>query len=160
MLESSSPGLVTLIWSDPGIVRSAAGRMAVNREESENVVTSAAVPANTCAAGRKSSPLRVLQYISIYTMTMKFDWDEKKAEQNVKAHDVSFDEAEEAFFDPNALEFYDPDHSSKVEQRYNLIGLSSRRLLFVVYTELENKTIWLISARKAEAKHRETYENK
>ena len=36
----------------------------------------------------------------------------------------------------------------------------SRRLhlLFVAYTELNDKTIWLISARKAEAKYKNQYE--
>ena len=89
---------------------------------------------------------------------MKFDWDDRKAEANLKAHDVSFDEAQEAFFDPNAVEFYDADHSTRTEKRYNLIGLSSRRLLFVVYTELEGPTVWIISARKAENKQRKLYE--
>lgn len=89
---------------------------------------------------------------------MKFDWDNRKAEANLKAHDVSFDEAQEAFFDPNAIEFYDADHSTRTETRYNLIGLSSRRLLFVVYTELEGTTAWIISARKAENKQRKLYE--
>lgn len=89
---------------------------------------------------------------------MNFDWDNKKAEANLKAHDVSFDEAQEAFLDPNAVEFYDADHSTQTEKRYNLIGLSSRRLLFVVYTELEGSTVWIISARKAENKQRKLYE--
>ena len=89
---------------------------------------------------------------------MKFDWDNRKAEANVKVNDVSFDEAQEAFFDPNAVEFYDADHSIRTEKRYNLIGLSSRRLLFVVYTELEGPTVWIISVRKAENKQRKLYE--
>ena len=89
---------------------------------------------------------------------MEFDWDNRKAEANLKAHNVSFDEAQEAFFDPNAIEFYDADHSTGTEKRYNLIGLSSRRLLFVVYTEQEGPTVWIISARKAENKQRKLYE--
>ena len=85
-------------------------------------------------------------------------WDNRKAEANLKNHDVSFAEAQEAFFDPNAVEIYDADHSTRMEKRYNLIGLSSRRLLFVVYTELEGPTVWIISARKAENKQRKFYE--
>lgn len=89
---------------------------------------------------------------------MKFDWDDRKADMNLKTHDVSFDEAQEVFFDPNAIEFYDTDHSTQTEKRYNLIGLSSRRLLFVVYTESEGPTVWIISARKPENKQRKLYE--
>jgi uncharacterized DUF497 family protein len=89
---------------------------------------------------------------------MKFDWDNRKAEANLKAHDVSFAEAQEVFFDPNAVEFYDADHSTRTEKRYNLVGLSARRLLLVVYTELEGPTVRIISARKAADKQRKLYE--
>jgi uncharacterized protein len=89
---------------------------------------------------------------------VKFGWDEKKAEENLEAHDVTFDEAQEVFLDRNAIDFFDSEHSTPEESRYNVIGLSSRRLLFVAYTELQDKTIWLISARKAEAKYRKQYE--
>lgn len=89
---------------------------------------------------------------------MKFDWDNRKAEANLKVHDVSFEEAQEAFFDPNAVEFYDADHSTRTEKRYNLVGLSSRRLLFVVYSELEGPMVRIISARRAESKQRKLYE--
>ncbi len=89
---------------------------------------------------------------------MKFGWDEKKAEENLRDHGVAFDEAQEVFVDRNAIDIFDSEHSTPQESRYNIIGLSSRRLLFVAYTELEDKTIWLISARKAEAKYRKQYE--
>ena len=71
---------------------------------------------------------------------------------------LRFDEAQEVFFDRNAIDVFDSGHSTPQQPRYNIIGLSSRRLLFVAYTELEDKTIWLISARKAEAKYRRQYE--
>ena len=89
---------------------------------------------------------------------MKFSWDEKKAEENFKNHGVAFEEAQEVFFDPNAIDFFDSEHSTRQESRYAIIGFSSRRLLFVAYSELEDKTIWLISVRKAEAKYRRLYE--
>ena len=38
---------------------------------------------------------------------MRFDWDPEKNELNIRKHAVSFEEAQEAFFDPNALEEYD-----------------------------------------------------
>ena len=89
---------------------------------------------------------------------MKFGWDEKKAEENFRNHGVAFDEAQEVFVDRNAIDIFDSGHSTSQETRYNIIGLSSRCLLFVAYTELEDKTIWLISARKAEARYRKQYE--
>jgi len=48
---------------------------------------------------------------------MKFEWDEKKAAENLRKHRVSFDEAASAFRDPLSAKFDDPDHSEK-EQRY------------------------------------------
>lgn len=83
-------------------------------------------------------------------------WDPDKAVINWQRHKVSFEEAREAFFDPQAVDDFDPDHSDE-ETRYNLIGLSSRRLLFVVYTEPARGIVRLISARKAEKKHRRIY---
>jgi len=71
---------------------------------------------------------------------MNFHWDPDKAAINIERHQVSFEEAIEAFFDPNALDDYDEEHSDD-ETRFNLIGLSSRRLLFIVYTEPESETI-------------------
>ena len=62
----------------------------------------------------------------------------------------------EAFFDPNAVDDYDATHSDK-EARFNLIGLSSQRLLFVVYTELEEGANRIISARRSERKHEKIY---
>jgi uncharacterized DUF497 family protein len=87
---------------------------------------------------------------------VQFEWDPDKAAINWKRHRVSFEEAVEAFFDPQAVDDFDPEHSLE-ESRFNLIGLSSRRLLFVVYTEVRKEVIRLISARKAEKKHRSIY---
>ncbi len=88
---------------------------------------------------------------------MEFDWDDTKAAINLARHRIDFTEAAEAFFDPHAVDDFDARHSDD-EPRYNLIGFSSRRLLFVVYTETEDGLTHLISARKAEKKHQKTYE--
>jgi hypothetical protein len=106
---------------------------------------------------RGEAKLGVAKYISIYILGMRFVWDPDKAEINLGRHQVAFEEAIEAFFDPQAVDEYDADHSV-YEHRYNLIGWSSRRLLFVVYTEPEDGVINIISARKAEKKHQRTYE--
>lgn len=87
---------------------------------------------------------------------MRFEWDLAKARRNQGDHDVTFEEAREAFFDPNAVDDYDEAHSDR-EMRYNLIGMSSRRLLFVVYREPAPDVVRIISARKADRKHQQIY---
>ena len=73
-------------------------------------------------------------------------------------HKVTFGEAIEVFYDSNALEAYDAGHSTK-ETRFSIIGFSSRRLLFVVFTE-DNGKVRIISARRATKIEREFYEGR
>jgi hypothetical protein len=90
-------------------------------------------------------------------MKPTFAWDEEKAEQNLRKHHISFEEAETVFDDPLSITISDPDHSSH-EERFIDIGLSDKkRLLVVVYTERENK-VRLISARLANRIERKKYE--
>jgi uncharacterized DUF497 family protein len=90
---------------------------------------------------------------------MRVEWDADKASKNFAKHGVSFDEAMEVFSDPHALENYDARHSIS-ETRFFMIGLSSRRLLFVVFTEVASHIVRLISARKATKVERELYEGR
>jgi len=80
---------------------------------------------------------------------IRFSWDERKAAQNARRHGVSFEEAMTVFFDENATEFFDPDHSAD-EDRFLMLGISSRlRLLVVHYALREDGTqIRIISARR------------
>ena len=55
---------------------------------------------------------------------MEFEWDDAKAEANLRKHGVSFDEAATVFADTLSLTGYDPDHSSD-EDRYITMGLSA-----------------------------------
>ncbi len=88
---------------------------------------------------------------------MPFEWDGNKAERNISKHGVSFEEAKTVFDDPLYVDFYDPDHSED-EERYLIVGQSSRgRLLIVSYTEIED-SIRLISAREVTRTEREAYE--
>lgn len=88
---------------------------------------------------------------------MQFEWDRAKAEQNLKRHSVSFDEAVSVFYDPFAAVFDDPDHSL-LERRLITVGLSSRgRLLVVSHVERE-RNIRMISARLATARERRRHE--
>ena len=40
-----------------------------------------------------------------------FEWDKRKEKTNIKKHGVSFDEARAVFYDENAIQYFDPDHS-------------------------------------------------
>jgi uncharacterized protein len=89
---------------------------------------------------------------------IRFEWDPKKAADNLRKHSVSFEDAQTVFSDENALLIDDPDHSED-EDRFVLLGLSqSMRLLVVVHCyRAEGKVIRIISARKAEARERSSY---
>lgn len=88
---------------------------------------------------------------------MKFDWNPDKADTNVRKHNgVTFEEASEVFDDDYAVVEVDETHSIG-ERRYRIIGASSQRLLFVVYTEREGDVIRIISAREVEEHEKEKY---
>jgi uncharacterized protein len=88
----------------------------------------------------------------------RFEWDEDKAAINLDKHGVSFEEARGAFNDPFALEIFDDEHSEN-EPRYQLIGLSGRRLLLVAFAE-RGKRKRIIHARKATQSMEELYVEK
>lgn len=90
---------------------------------------------------------------------MPFEWDNKKAQSNLRKHDVSFSEAESVFRDPLAAVFLDEDHSID-EKREIIIGYSERgRLLVVSYTERIEDSVRIISARRADPDERRNHEN-
>jgi len=87
-----------------------------------------------------------------------FEWDEAKAEANLRKHGVSFDEAVTVFGDPRALTFADTDHAEH-EDRSRTYGRSSRgRLLVVIHTERRDG-VRIISARRATRYEKGIYEN-
>ncbi len=89
---------------------------------------------------------------------LRFEWDERKAKANQKKHAVSFEEAQTVFFDDNAIEFPDPDHSEG-EKRFLMLGRSFRlRILVVSHCFRKSESvIRIISARKATRKERTAY---
>ncbi len=87
----------------------------------------------------------------------QFEYHLAKAATNLRKHRVSFDEAFTVFADPLRSVFTDDEHSID-EQRFTMVGQSTRdRILFVVYTETES-TVRLIGARIATATERRQYE--
>ncbi len=90
---------------------------------------------------------------------MRFEWDQEKAERNLKKHGVSFDEAQTVFGDELARIFDDEIHSFE-EKRHVIFGHSSlNNLLIVSFTEREGDKIRIISARQATPKESRRYAN-
>ena len=88
-------------------------------------------------------------------------WDAAKGRANKEKHGVSFEEASEAFRDPDGLLLFDPDHSA-AEDRFVLLGLSLRLRLLVVchcYRQ-DDSIIRIISARKAGLREETQYWSK
>lgn len=82
-----------------------------------------------------------------------FEWDDVKAEKNLRKHNVSFDEAASVFLDASAQVYANKDHSDD-EERFIIIGISYKLNLLLVCHCLRDSesTIRIISARKAEKK--------
>ena len=89
---------------------------------------------------------------------IRFEWDRKKAALNKRKHGVSFEEAQTVFYDENAIEFFDPDHSDR-EDRFIMLGVSFKlRLLVVCHCVREAQSvIRILSARKATRHEAATY---
>ena len=88
---------------------------------------------------------------------MDFEWDENKAEANLKKHGVSFHEAATVFGDPLAITFSDPDHSVE-EYRFITFGSSQfQRLLVISHAEQKGQTR-IISVRLMTKKEKKIYE--
>ena len=90
-------------------------------------------------------------------MAPEFEWDAQKAAENLKNHQVAFDEALTVFADPLANIFDDPDHSSD-EPRELIIGHSAKQRLVVVSFMDRGRRTRIISARQATARERRDYE--
>ena len=86
-----------------------------------------------------------------------FEWDDEKAELNLKKHDISFEEAKSVFYDSLSITIPDNSHSIE-EHRFIIIGYSDeQRQIVVAHTERDDK-IRIISARLATAGEKKKYE--
>ena len=88
---------------------------------------------------------------------MKFNWDPKKAEANLRKHGVSFDEAATTFLDPHSVSGPDPDHSDD-EERYITFGYSQLTRLLAVCHTYRPGAIRIINARRVTRSERKIYE--
>jgi len=90
--------------------------------------------------------------------TIRFEWNRRKSRENKRKHGVSFEEAQTIFWDENAIQYYDPDHS-KDEDRFIMLGMSFLlRVLVVCHCyRAKDSVIRIISARKAECDEENAY---
>ena len=91
----------------------------------------------------------------------EFEWDETKARANERKHGISFEIAMHVFDDPNALS--EQDRVEGNELRWQTLGLVNGVLLVLVAHTVrqdagEDEIIRIISARKANGKERNRYE--
>jgi uncharacterized DUF497 family protein len=87
----------------------------------------------------------------------QFVWDPDKASLNRDKHGIDFEEASTVFHDPLLLLLPDLEHS-EIEERWIALGKSVRQLLLVVVHTEDDKTIRIISARKAAPRETRQYE--
>lgn len=84
-----------------------------------------------------------------------FEWDDAKAARNLAEHKVSFAQAAVACRDPFAVAWID-EREDYGEERFGLLGLYAREVLFVAYAE-RGDNIRIISARRAERHEQDRY---
>lgn len=86
--------------------------------------------------------------------TVRFTWDEDKAESVSEEHGVEFARIIDIFSDPYAVEYINEAHSTEDETRYAITGIAARYgLVHLVFTELESDgemELHFITARRAE----------
>ena len=68
----------------------------------------------------------------------KFEWDRNKNETNIEKHGVSFNEAQNAFFDPERVIFENKSHSTE-EERFFCFGKVNNDVLTVSFTYRDDK---------------------
>jgi uncharacterized protein len=69
---------------------------------------------------------------------MTFEWDEEKDSINREKHGLTFEQAQQAFFDPHRIILEDSKHSSH-EKRFFCIGLVEGLVATVRYTVREER---------------------
>ena len=88
---------------------------------------------------------------------VEFEWDARKADENLKKHGVAFVEAATVFDDPLSITVPDPDHS-EMENRFIIVGYSNRlRPIVVSHTDRQGR-VRIISARQLTTVERRDYE--
>ncbi|MBC6431716.1 BrnT family toxin [Nostoc sp. HG1] len=87
---------------------------------------------------------------------MKFEWDQQKNEVNIAKHEIDFADAYRIFRLPLRISL--DDRQDYGEDRLVGLGMLDGRIVVVVFRELDEETIRIISLRKALPYERKRYE--
>lgn len=86
-----------------------------------------------------------------------FEWDENKRKSNIKKHGIDFADVVNIFYEDDTITIPDPQHYD--EQRYIALGIDTKtRLVLVVHVYRDVDLIRIISAREADPKERQQFE--
>ncbi len=87
---------------------------------------------------------------------MRFEWDEKKSEANLQAHEIDFNHVPEIFNSPMMINL--DDRFPYDEERYIGVGFLRNIIAVVAFVEKERDVIRIISARKANKHESKSFE--
>lgn len=88
---------------------------------------------------------------------MRFEWDARKNESNIRKHGLDFEDAPEIFEAPMLVRL--DTREGYGENRWSAVGVIKGRAVVVVFTERDDgETVRIISLRKALRHEREAYE--
>jgi len=86
---------------------------------------------------------------------VKFEWDENKNRMNIRKHKIDFADIPNMFNYPTVIDIDERDEYG--ETRFIAIGILRNTVALVIYTEPDEETIRILSARKAIKYEREKY---
>ena len=89
-----------------------------------------------------------------------FDWDRGNKDKNIRKHNVTNQEAEEAFINEPKFILSDEKHSSQKEIRHMLWGRTNKKRLITIIFTVRKEKIRIISCRDMHKKERRDYETK
>jgi uncharacterized DUF497 family protein len=87
---------------------------------------------------------------------MQFEWDEAKNLENIRKHEIDFDDVPEMFEGSMLIE--PDDRFDYGEDRWFGIGFLGNGVAVVVWTERQNDVIRIISSRRANRYERQRLE--
>ncbi|MGA2376697.1 MAG: BrnT family toxin [Candidatus Sulfotelmatobacter sp.] len=87
---------------------------------------------------------------------MLIEWDEAKNRTNIRKHGFDFADAEEMF--RGALVVAADTRTDYGESRWTGLGMVGRLLAQVVFAEVDDETLRIISLRKATTRERQEFE--
>lgn len=89
---------------------------------------------------------------------MRFEWDEAKNEHNIRSHKIDFEDAQIIFHGPMIIRL--DDREDYGEDRWTGTGFLDNLVIVVVFSQLDNDIVRLISARKVNQHERKRFEEK